>query len=159
VVGVDVAEAKSTAAVLGRYPGQADVNDLAVLAGPGVPARVPTPLAFELAPLNVGNPWIVGVQGLGSAPACRARLRNLASMAIALELGNKLIGGTGVVLQRECIDSVSVHEQLSFSPYVAPGSEISIGRRDTPFFLFQQVKKINDIVQLRNLPDSCRHAQ
>jgi len=88
VVGVDVAEAKSTAAVLGRYPGQADVNDLAVLAGPGVTARVSTPRAFELAPLNAGNPWIVSVQGLGSAPTRRARLRDLASMAIALELGN-----------------------------------------------------------------------
>ena len=93
MVGVDVAEAKSTAAVLGRYPRQADVNDLAVLAGPGIAARVPTPRAFELAPLNLGNPWIVGVQGLGSAPTCRARLRNLASMAIALELDNKLVGG------------------------------------------------------------------
>ena len=133
MVGVDVAEAKSTAAVLGRYPGQAQLNDLAVLAGPGITARVSTPLAFEPAPLNEGNPWIVGVQGLGSAPTCRARLPNLAIMAIALELGNKLVDGTGIVLQRKCIDSVSVHEKLSFSAYVAPGSEISIGSRDHKF--------------------------
>lgn len=126
MVGIDVAEAKSTAAVLGRYPGQAEVNDLAVRAGPGVTARVPTPLAFELAPLNAGNPWIVGVQGLGSAPICRARLSKLACMAIAIELGNKVGGGTGVVLQRECVDSVCVHELFSFSRYVAPGARISI---------------------------------
>ena len=88
MVGVDVAEAKSTATVLGRYPGQAEVNDLAVRAGPGVTARVPTPPAFQLAPLNVGNPRIVGVQGLGSL-TCLARLGNLAFMIIILELGKK----------------------------------------------------------------------